>query len=542
MRKLLALILTVGILGSSVEPLLAGKSYSSGRSSGGGSFRSSSGGSSSRSSSSRPSPSRPSWKPSSKPSGKGASGFSDSRRSTPSESGSSRRYSSGGSGGTGGFSNPRDAGGSGTPSARPQSKPFGKDYFNEMARAQAEQESKARFRMATSPKPTYTDPKGNQHPINPDAKPVETLRRSITPEKYHDRERRARNVFDWGPSYNPRSVPQYGDPFGPWFYLWLFERASAQERANWAYNHRSQIDSERWNDMVRRDAQLEARVRQLESQNVPRDPAYVPPALQGNPDLMYNNDYVTAVVNPQPVEAGRRAGFPWGAVFVALVLAMVLFIVGRAILKAMLERRKSMAAAATGTRAGRTEMYNPLSAKCGSFVAVDELDFRGKEYRIVEIRQYDHAIGGRRFQLTDYVLRAGEEVVRLRVVPGGKQWRPMLLTLYDDLAYDQGLHDVVRDDTLKFVVDDAEAGLHEEYWRVEEVRDSYKARVTVLCGNDASAPQSAAAEVEYWDYWRDTEVDGAKVTQYLYVEMNLDTGWFQIWRGMETDPERIMVT
>jgi hypothetical protein len=24
--------------------------------------------------------------------------------------------------------------------------------------------------------------------------------------------------------------------------------------------------------------------------------------------------------------------------------------------------------------------------------------------------------------------------------------------------------------------------------------------------------------------------------------MNLDTGWFQIWRGMETDPERIMVT
>jgi hypothetical protein len=45
-----------------------------------------------------------------------------------------------------------------------------------------------------------------------------------------------------------------------------------------------------------------------------------------------------------------------------------------------------------------------------------------------------------------------------------------------------------------------------------------------------------------WDDWRDTEVDGVKVTQYLYVEMNTETGRFQIWRGTETEPQRILVT
>ena len=190
-----------------------------------------------------------------------------------------------------------------------------------------------------------------------------------------------------------------------------------------------------------------------------------------------------------------------------------------------------------------TAIYNPLSAQCGSFVAVDAIDFRGKNFRVVEIQQYDHDLGNKRFQLVNYVLRFDEEVVRLRAVPFEGRTKVMLLSVYDDRAYDEGLHNVVRDDTLKFVVDDSEAGLHEEYWRVEDVRASYKARVTILRGASKDAPPEVShAQLEYWDYWRDTEVDGVKVTQYLYVEMNTATGWFQIWRGMETEPERILVT
>jgi hypothetical protein len=188
-------------------------------------------------------------------------------------------------------------------------------------------------------------------------------------------------------------------------------------------------------------------------------------------------------------------------------------------------------------------IYNPLSAQCGSFVAVDVLDFRGKNYRIVEIQQYDPDLGGKHFPLVNYVVRFDEEVVRIRAVPFEERTKVMLLSVYDDRAYDEGLHNTVRDNTLKFVVDDPQTGLHEEYWRVEDVRESYKARVTILRGSSADAsPEISHAEVEYWDYWRQTEVDGAKVTQYLYVEMNTNTGWFQIWRGMETDPGRILVT
>jgi hypothetical protein len=441
--------------------------------------------------------------------------------------------------------------GSGSPGS---SKPSGKSFATEIAHAQAVQESTARYRQATSPKPTYTDPKGVERRIDPADKQVQVLRREVTPEKYATRSDRGERVF--GPTYRNPPPATYSDPFGPWFYLWLFDRCTAGERANWAYHHRSQIDSARWADMVRRDAELEARVKQLEAGQTPRDPAYVPPPLKDNPDLMYKDEYVSAVWNPQsaqgssgtqtayrPAEQAHRSeGFPWGAVLLCLVLlAAVCALFWWWIAKQMLKSRQNRPSA--GKDKAKPGGYNPLAAKCGAFVAVDELDFRGKNFRVVEIRQCDHQIGGKHYAMVDYVLQADQQVARLRVVPSGEQWRAMLLSLYDDLAYDEGLHNVVRDDTLKFVVDDAEAGLHEEYWRVEDVRGSYKANVTVLQGDDPNAaPAVSRVEVEYWDYWRDTEVDGVKVTQYLYVEMNTETGWFQIWRGMETEPERILVT
>ena len=88
-------------------------------------------------------------------------------------------------------------------------------------------------------------------------------------------------------------------------------------------------------------------------------------------------------------------------------------------------------------------MYNPLSMKCGSFVAVDELDYRGKDFRVVEIQEYDHALGGKHFKLVNYVLQADQEVVRLRAVPSKDGFKAMLMNLYDDCAYNEGLHNVV---------------------------------------------------------------------------------------------------
>ena len=41
-------------------------------------------------------------------------------------------------------------------------------------------------------------------------------------------------------------------------------------------------------------------------------------------------------------------------------------------------------------------------------------------------------------------------------------------------------------------------------------------------------------KIEYWDYWRDVDIGGGNTAkEFVFVELNSDTGWFQIWRGRE---------
>ena len=471
-------------------------------------------------------------------------GFSDFEKSLPSGSTpSGRSYALGASG----------------PSS---SKPTGSGFQSALTRAQAVEESRARYEQATLPKPASTAASGSGQKVEAAGKRVETPRTTVTAEEYANRPRRARDVL--GPISTSSPPVVYNDPFGPYFYLWLLDRCPAEQRAAWAYHHRAQIADARWADMVGRDTQLESRVKQLEAENRPRDPNYVPAPLKDAPDLMYSDEYLAAALSPTFREPEQRRGFPWGTVVAGVVsLALACLVIWLVFIK----RFPGSAPRSLGDRGsqsmptlyqilknklfgkpeakppGESAVYNPLSIQCGSFVAVDAIDFRGKNFRVVEIQEYDHAVGGKQFKLVNYVLRFDEEVVRLRAVPSEDRAKVMLLTRYDDLAYNEGLHNVVRDTTRKFVVDDPAAGLHEEYWRVEDVQESYKASVTILReGGGDAPPEVSHAQLEYWDYWRDTELDGVKATQYLYVEMNTESGWFQIWRGMETDPERILVT
>jgi len=48
-----------------------------------------------------------------------------------------------------------------------------------------------------------------------------------------------------------------------------------------------------------------------------------------------------------------------------------------------------------------------------------------------------------------------------------------------------------------------------------------------------AAGKVSPLKVEYWDYWRDADIGGKTVKEFVFVEMNSDTGWFQIWRGRE---------
>src|SRR5438105_4438889 len=80
-----------------------------------------------------------------------------------------------------------------------------------------------------------------------------------------------------GSSYS-RPAVVYHDGYSPWFWLWLLDRGT-RDQAAWVYHHRYSMDAARYDSMLAQNAALREQVRQLESQDVPRDPGYVPPGL-----------------------------------------------------------------------------------------------------------------------------------------------------------------------------------------------------------------------------------------------------------------------
>jgi hypothetical protein len=106
------------------------------------------------------------------------------------------------------------------------------------------------------------------------------------------------NVFN---PYSSRPVVIYRDPYNSLFWWWLLDR-SIDDRAWWAYHHRYDMDPARYQALVATDQQLETRVEQLEAQQAPRDPNYVPPGVDR--DLMYSDHYVAQSYSNRPTAAG----------------------------------------------------------------------------------------------------------------------------------------------------------------------------------------------------------------------------------------------
>jgi hypothetical protein len=113
-------------------------------------------------------------------------------------------------------------------------------------------------------------------------------------------------------TYYSRPMVVYHDPFNSFFWWWMLDR-SLNDRANWAYHHRYDMDDARYHELLAHDATLQARITQLEAQNVPRDPTYVPAELKDNPDLMYTDNYVSAAYNPQPTVVRVPSSYSGGS-------------------------------------------------------------------------------------------------------------------------------------------------------------------------------------------------------------------------------------
>ncbi len=331
MKKILTAILAVALLVFSGADANAGKGYSSG---GGRSYSS---GSRSFSSPSRSfsSPSR-SFSSGSKSYSSGSKGYSSGSKSytsghtssthahTGPPSSGSKSYTSGNKGYT-------SAGGSSY-----SRKPTGS--FQSIAAAeQRKAESRVHYQKATTPRETYTTPKGNTVTIKKDDARVISIR-NMPEEKWVNRETRVQTFYHNYYHSVPTTVVHYNDPYSTFFWLWLMDR-SVNDRAYWAYCHAPgtpyAMDEARYRDLLAKDKNLEARIKQLEAEKKARDPNYVPPGMD-DPDLQYTDDYVNAVVNPQlkPYNGPTFAGFLHGVwvlikwcFYIALTIAVIWFAV-----------------------------------------------------------------------------------------------------------------------------------------------------------------------------------------------------------------------
>jgi len=206
-----------------------------------------------------------------------------------------------------------------------------------------------------------------------------------------------------------------------------------------------------------------------------------------------------------------------------------------------------------GSNGSHLTFYNPLDLRVGSMVPVTDsrTEFEGFDFSVTEIREYTRRMGGQDFRFTDYVLiginpktigGVDKITLRLRAAPNEAGTHDtLLLRLSDELAFDQGFLDVVNDTTGIFEVGEDD-GQKETYQRLNDVKGSYQAVVLVIKGTTddgkANRNQTSAGKLEYWDYWREVTLPGGQATktEFLFVEMNADTGWFQIWIGGEYFP------
>ena len=164
-----------------------------------------------------------------------------------------------------------------------------------------------RYEASTKPKTTYKTPgpNGVAKPIAQNSPQVQSVRRYVTHERYVTYDNRASAFYG---SYYSRPY-YYQDSFSPFLMGWLLsDVVNSHDRALWAYHHQSDMDQTRYNELLQRDANLQAEINQLKSQNVPIDPSYVPPQMSNGPDLMYDKDFVDASYNPievEPKEEGK---------------------------------------------------------------------------------------------------------------------------------------------------------------------------------------------------------------------------------------------
>jgi hypothetical protein len=195
--------------------------------------------------------------------------------------------------------------------------------------------------------------------------------------------------------------------------------------------------------------------------------------------------------------------------------------------------------------------FNPLDSRIGAAQTIayaNGPEFEDIDFTVQEIREYTRRIGAQEYRFSDYVLKGVSTksfeakdalMARIRVVPNQAGANDsLLLRVYDEFAFSEDFLGVVNDTTGVFEITDDDSGEKFTFNRINDLKESYHAAVLVVGettpDGKAMTGKSSPVKIEYWDYWRDAEIGAGKTAkEFVFVEMNSDTGWFQIWRGRE---------
>lgn len=198
------------------------------------------------------------------------------------------------------------------------------------------------------------------------------------------------------------------------------------------------------------------------------------------------------------------------------------------------------------------KVYNPLRAKIGDSFSINRLDYRGKFYVFTSLVVLDRGTG---VLLADYNCNDGDSSLLLRTVPRGAvvkdklDIRILILSYFYECSWDDelraGIMQGVSDPSGEFVIN---AGTADEkrYWRLYGLKDPQHVKATTykdVNGNGiVDDNEVKTKELLMWAFSRVTE-DEAKqeVTEYLYVEKDEETGWLEIYTGVEVPPECIFI-
>ncbi|MDO8523366.1 MAG: hypothetical protein Q7S12_03750 [bacterium] len=107
----------------------------------------------------------------------------------------------------------------------------------------------------------------------------------MTHERYRTWHYRYRGFYA---VYYSRTYIIYNDWINPYWNFWLLD--NPRYLFMWTYHHRYEISVERYEALLRENAELAAQIREMEERGVIVDPNYCPPGV--DEDLMYSQEYI----------------------------------------------------------------------------------------------------------------------------------------------------------------------------------------------------------------------------------------------------------